>query len=460
MNQIYMRKTHTKTIVIALLSLTISLSSQAQQKVGLQEAVKWALENNLQVKQAAFQESLSEQTLRQSKMDLYPTVNGSINGNLRRGLFFDQTAGALLLRQNVNTADASVFANALIFSGFQRLNQIRANKYQLLADKTNLERVKNDLVLTAVTTYLEALTNLDLFTASKQQLELSQQQLEVEEASFEVGNRTVADLSQARSQMATDDLSVTSAENAYQLSILDLKQLMEMDPATEIVLVKPELPDVEDLVTSYKAEGVFQEAIKSYPDIKQAEFDTDVALKNIAVARGGYYPQLSLTAGMNTSYSSAARDFETARFISFGNQLDRNTLQFVGFTLNIPVFNGFTTRINVKRAQITFQNTQTAEQLAKNNLNKVINQAVLDLRSAERRYYSTESAFESAKDAFDVIKQRYEVGLANAIEQSTAQTTMNRAEFEFIQARYDLIFRSKVIDFYLGREMSFNQEQR
>lgn len=430
-------------------------SSSAQQTVTLSDAVDWALKNNLQVKQAAFQSALSEQDVKQAKMDLYPSLEGNVGGNVRRGLFFDQTAGTLLLRQNVTTADAGLTANTVLFGGLRRINQIKANKMQLEADRSNLDKVKNDLVLDVVTKYLEALTNLDITTASKQQLELSQEQLDVEDANFSVGNKTLADIAQAKSQVATDELNATTAENAYQLSILDLKQLMEMNPETDIVLEKPTLPDVEKLVAEQKASEVYGEAVKSYPDIKQAEFRTAVARKNIDIAKGGYYPELSLIAGANTSYSSAARDFG-GQIISFTDQLDRNSMQFVGVSLRIPIFTNLTTRISVKKAQISYQNSLNDEMLAKNNLNKIINQAVLDLKAAERKYYSTGTVFESSREAFEVIRQRYEVGLANAVEQSTSQTNMNKAEFDYIQARYDLIFRSKVIDFYLGRSIEFN----
>src|SRR5690606_2799511 len=213
---------------------------------------------------------------------------------------------------------------------------------------------------------------------------------------------------------------------------------------------------------------LFATAVAVQPDIRAAEFSTEVAKTNIAIAKGAYYPTLGFGAGYSTSVSSVAsqpiafdaegRPTEYGR-VSFSQQLKNNESPYIGLNLNIPIFNRFQTKINVNRAKISYQNALTNEQLAKNNVNKIINQAVLDLRSAEKRYYSTETAFSSAKDAFEVIQQRYDVGLANSVELFTAQTTMNRAEFDHIQARYDLLFRSKVIDFYLGNEINFENEQ-
>lgn len=442
--------------------LLLPTRGAAQKLIPIRTAVYQALENNLQVKQAQFQAALSEEDLKQARSQFYPTLNTQFSGSMRFGRYFDQTTGQLV--PSVNTANGGISTDIPIFQGFQRINQILANKNQLAADQSNVEKVKNDLVLSVATTYLEALTNRDLLTAAEMQLKLSQQQLEVAEVNYEVGNNTLADLSQAKSQVATDELNVTSAQNAYELSMLNLKQLMEMNPAEDIELEKPEIESIEDLTVAYNAAEIFNEALTTQPDIQAAEFSSEVAKNNIAIARGAYYPTLGFGAGYSTSVSSVAsqpiafdpdgRPTEYGR-VSFREQLRINESPYIGLSLNIPIFNRFQTKINVNRAKIGYQNALTNEQLAKNNLNKIINQAILDLRSAEKRYASTETAFSSARDAFEVISQRYEVGLANSVELFTAQTTMNRAEFDHIQARYDLLFRSKVIDFYLGREINF-----
>ena len=436
--------------------------SAAQQLIPIRSAIQQALDNNLQVKQAQFQAALSEEDLKQSKNQFYPTLNAQVGGSMRFGRYFDQTTGQLV--PSVNTANAGVSTDLPIFQGFQRINQIRANKDQLSADQSNVEKARNDLVLSVATTYLEALTNQDLLVAAGEQLKLSQQQLEVAQANYEVGNNTLADLSQAKSQVATDELNVTSARNAFDLSMLDLKQLMEMDPAEDITLEKPDIEQVENTTAVYDAGEVFATALTTQPDIRAAEFSTEVAKRNIAIAKGGYYPTLGFGAGYSTSVSSVASQpiaFDpdgrptTYGRVSFRDQLKNNESPFIGLNLNIPIFNRLQTRTNVNKAKISYQSALTNEQLTKNSLNKIIAQAVLDLRAAETRYHSTETAFLSARDAFEVINQRYEVGLANSVELFTAQTTMNRAEFDHIQARYDLLFRSKVIDFYLGNEINF-----
>jgi len=447
----------TAYLLLPALLVLNSFSVRAQEQLTLRQALERAQSSNLQVKQAEFQAALTEQDVRQAKMNFYPSVNAGVDGSLRWGRSFDQLTGNLITR-SVNSLNGNLSTSVPIFQGFQRVHQVSANKYLLLADQSNIERVKSDLVLAVVTTYLEALTNQDIFLAAQQQLGLSQSQLDVEQINFDVGNKTLADISQSRSQVAADELNVTSAQNAYELSILNLKQLMEMDPSIEIVLEKPPIPDYSNESAKYAAQELYLEARKTYPEIQQAAYNSLAAKSNIDIMKSGLYPQLSFSGGIGTGYSSASLNPLTLTRTSFRNQLDENFSQFIGLSLSIPIFNNYRTRISVAKARISYDNALLNQQQAENNLNKIIHQAVLDLRAAEKSLLSNEQAFESSREAFQVIKQRYDVGLANSIELNTSQTNMNRAEFELIQARYNLIFRSKVIDFYLGKPITFSEQ--
>lgn len=422
-------------------------AQQDSQRIDLKTAIDLALNNNLQVKQAQFQEAITDQNFKQSRFDLLPTVNGSASATRRFGLFFDQTTGRL-----VNDADGlngNLSSSVTLFQGGQLRNQILQNKYSLEADKSYVEKIKNDLTLSVVTTYLQILTNRDLVIASQQQVEVSKAQLKVAQSNFDVGNNTLADLSQSKSQLANNELSLTNSENAFEISVLDLKQLMEVNPQTEIQVVTPAIPSLESLKLSYSGNEVYQMAVKNYPDIKVAEYNSNVFETAVKVARGGFYPSLSFGGGLGTSYSNISP-------IPFRTQLDENVSKSIGFNLSVPIFNNFKTKTNFNIAKIRYNNALVGEQLTKNTLNKTINQAVLDLRSAEKRYHATEQAYKSSKDAFDVIRKRYEVGLVNAVELNVSQTNFNKSEFDFIQAKYDLIFRSKVIDFYLGNPINLN----
>lgn len=434
-------------VTLIMVSLFSELSAQDVEKITLQQAVDSTLANNLQIKQAQYQAEITGENLKQSRFEMYPDLGATASANKQFGLFFDNQTGRLI-NSNIDQINGRLSSSILLFNGGTLINRIKQNKYFLESDKSNIEKIKNDLSLSVVTTYLQILNNQDLITASKQQLELSKQQLQVAQRNFDVGNNTQADLSQAKAQVAINELNLTDAQNAYELALLDLKQLMEMNPEKEIRVVVPAIDNPSGIEANYKGYDVYTKAVENYPDIKLASANAEAFKYGIKAAKGGLYPSLSFGGGLSTGYSSANP-------LSFSDQIyDNNFGQFIGFNLSIPIFSNYRARSNYNIAKIRYDNALTSEQLAKNNLNKIINQAVQDLKSASKRYAATQSTFNSSKEAFNVIQQRYEVGLINVIELNTSQTNYNKAEFDFIQAKYNYIFRSKVIDFYLGNPIT------
>ena len=436
-------------VLVVVLLILSSVKLHAQETITLKRATELVVENNLQIKQAQFSEAVSDENLRQSKFSLFPTLNANTNLNFNFGRSIDPLTNQFV-NQGITSTSGNLSSSTPLFGGFQRINIIAQNKLQLEADKSFTQKVKNDLVLAVVTNYLTILNSQDLFTASMQQLDISKQQLDIEQKFFDVGNRTLADLSQAKSQVATAELNVTNAQNQVDLAFLNLAQLLERDPAIPFEVEKPAVTNIATVNTAYSATEVYRSASVNFPDIKLAENRKLVLQKEIDIAKSGYYPSLNLQTGIGTRYSNGS--FGNT---SFATQIQDNFNQFIGFGLSIPVFNGFSARSAVRRAKISLQNGEVNEQIAKNNLNKVINQAVYDLRAAEKRYYSAQTAFQSSRDAFNVIEQRYAVGLVNSLDFNLAQTNLNKAQFDQIQARYDLLFRSKVIDYYLGNPITF-----
>lgn len=471
--------------------LTIALSiiltagfvnvSVAQEVITIQQAVERTLQNNLQVKQAKLNESLSDENLRQAKNDLLPSVNGNGNYSLNFGRSIDPSTNQFI-SQRFSGFNGSISVGLDIFAGFQKINQIKQNKLLLAADQTATEKTKNDLILQVVTSYMQILFNKDLLGASKQQLEVARLTLNQQQQLLDAGNKTLADVSEAKSQVATAELNVTNAQNALTISILTLAQLMEMPANTPYDVQAPLINSFTDSGSENNIREIYESALKTFPDIKLAELRADAALKGVDIAKGSYFPRLSLGGSAGTNYSSGrnsivsvipngfreigrtsttnepvvVQDFTTVTTPqTFGSQFKDNFNQSVGLSLSIPIFNGFTVRSNVRRAKINYQGNLLQEQTAKNNLNKVVSQSVADLQAARARYVSTENAFNAQKDAFYVIEQRYNVGLVNSLDYNTSRTNRNKAETDFIQAKYDLLFRAKVIDYYLGRQITF-----
>ncbi len=447
--------TQNKFLTGLALVLCLSQSARAQQVITIQQAVDNTLKNNLQIKQAQFSAALSEENLSQSKYALYPTLNGSINPNLTFGRGLDQTTFQVTNQTSLYTS-GSLNTNVDVFQGFAKINQIKQNKTLLEADQTNVAKVKNDLILQVVTAYLQVLYNTDLAKASKDQLEIAQKTLVRESALLDVGNKTLADISQAKSQVATAELNLTNADNQLDVSYLTLGQLMELAPNQKFVVQAPIIDNIQQLENKRtNPDEIFDHALNIFPDVKLANLRSLAAKQAVDVAKGAYAPRLSFGAGLSTSYSYQYNYLGLYPQQSFSDQINQRFGQSIGMSLQIPIFNGFTARSGVRKAKINYDNYLTQAQLAKNNLNKVIFQASTDLKAAESRYVSTQNAFNAQKDAFYVVEQRYTVGLVNSLDYSTAITNKNKAEIDFIQAKYDLLFRSKVIDYYLGKQITF-----
>jgi outer membrane protein len=434
-----------------LVALSFSQKIKAQEVISIQQAVENTLKNNLNIKQAAFSASLSEENVRQSKNALLPSVNGTINQSMQWGRS-QQVSGLFENTQNYNLSPDLSMSFSL-FGGGTKLNQIRQNKILLAADQTNVEKVKNDLILQVVTAYLQVLNNEDQVKATKQQLDVANSTLKREQALLDVGNKTLADISQAKSQAATAELNLTNAQNQLTISYLTLGQLMEIQPPMTFKVQAPLVSEMNNVQSNYVPTDIYNQALNTFPDIKLAALNSKAAEKAVDVARGGFFPKVSLGGGLGSAYYY---QFNSNFPISkLSDQLSDNFGQYVSMGISIPIFNGFTTRSSVRKAKINLMQRKTDEQLSKNNLIKVINQAVADLGAAQSRYSSTQNAFQAQKDAFYVIDQRYNVGLVNSLDYSTAQTNRNKAEIDFILAKYDLLFRAKVIDYYLGKQITF-----
>ncbi len=474
-----------KAVLLGILPLLMTgLNARAQEVITLQKAVALALERNLTIKQSQITEKLANEDVDQSKYNLLP----SLTANPTAGFGFGRSpvSGAYAYaNQTIFNVNATASAQVTLFQGGQLRNQILENKIILDADKTSTAKVKNDLILNVVVDYLQILTNQDLVTAAQKQIDIAKITLDRTQKSYDAGNMTLADLSQSKAGLSTAELNLTTAENQVASNILTLKQYMEMSPDANITIEKPDVSKINDIRTLFDANEVVNTAMGVNPDVHLAELQQQSYLQLIKIAKGNYYPQLALYGSLASYYSSAQNQFrivgstplayepigtvqgtgqivESAQEVSspiygpysFTRQFDDNFNQSIGISLQIPIFNHFTARTSVRKAKLNYEYAQLSTQLAKDNLSKTISQALLDLKAAEKSYVSAQLTYQSNKDAFNTVQQRYNVGLVNSLDYNTSLTNYSKAENDMITARYTLIFRSKVIDYYLGNPIS------
>jgi outer membrane protein len=469
-------------ILLAVFALaTISPAAKAQQVITLQQAVDLTIKNNLTIKQAQLTEALATEDYKQAKYNQLPSLTANPQGSFNAGRSPNLTTYTYSNQSFVYvTGQASVAVT--LFQGGQLRNQILENKLLLDVDKSSTEKIKNDLLLNVVTDYLSILTNQDLVIAAKQQLDLANITLDRAQKNFDAGNATKADLAQAQAQVETAQLALTNDQNQVDITILTLKQYMEMDPATQIVIQKPDISKLADVRTAFDAADVIKTAFQVNPDIKLAELQQQSYAQEIKVAQGNYYPTISFFGAIGTNYTNQVSTqvvgettgTQTSTININGSpatittpilvpvyepygtfsQLGNNFNQSIGVSLTIPIFNKFQARTSVRKAKLNYQNAQLSTDLAKNTLSKTIIQAVLDLEGAVKSYQSAVKTYESNKEALNVTKQRYDAGLVNTLDYNTALTNYNKAQNDMIEGQYEMVFRSKVIDYYLGNPIT------
>ncbi|MDN5286290.1 MAG: TolC family protein [Mucilaginibacter sp.] len=469
------------TLIGALLFSALSFKAQAQDVITLQKAIDLTLGRNLTIKQSQITEALSDEDLKQAKYNQLPNLTAAPQGGFNFGRNIDQSTYQFI-NQRILQFYGQFSSQTILFQGGQLRNQIIQNRLTLDANKTATAKVKNDLVLNVVTTFLQVLTNQDLVKASQQQIDIAKLTLDRAQKNYDVGNQTLADLSQAKAQLSTADLNYTNAENQLELSVITLKQYMEMSPTTDIAIEKPDLSKLTNIKTIYDPEDVLKTALGVNPDVLLAQAQQRTAEQAVKVAKGSYYPTVSLVGQAGSNFSDAKNTLATVAasgtltpigFVQntqevvvqpgviqtyksnpFFKQLSDNFNQAVAISLQIPIFNRFNSRTTVRKAKLQAQNAEVASQLARINLSKIIYQAIFDVRAADKKYQSTIQTYQANKDAFSITQQRFTVGLVNSLDYNTSLTNLNKSQFDMIEAQYQLIFRSKVIDYYLGNPIT------
>ena len=431
-----------RTVISLSLTLLGAFQLQAQETWDLQRCITHAIEHNLSIKLKEAARNQSEVELNTAQWSRMPNLNGNIGQsfNFGRALQADNTYG----NRNTRNTNFSLGTNIPLFTGMQIPNNIALSKLNLKASTEDLAKAKEDISIQVASYFLQVLFNEELTKIARNQVALSQEQLDRKVAFFQNGKASEAEVLEAKSRLAQDQLSLVQAENNHQLALLDLSQMLEL-PSPENFRIS--VPDIDGFTADLSMpEEVYAQAMMNKPAIKAAQYRLQGAEKSIKIAQSGYYPQLSFGAGIGTNYYHLS-GIENA---PFSTQWDQNMNKYLQFSLSIPIFNRFQTRNRVKSARI--QHTALSWQLeeSKKALYKEIQQAYYNALAAESKYKSSQSASESAEASFRLMSEKYANGKASATEYNEMRTAWMRALSDGIQAKYEFVYRSKILDFYKG----------
>ncbi len=469
--------------VVLLLGVAFGLGSgSAQQYWTLERCVQYARDHNIQIKQSALQARLARLTMQQSQMARLPTLNASPEYGYDFGRSVDPTSNQFVNNQ-LTFSSLSMNFGLNLFTWFQQVNTIAANKYAASASDALLEKLKNDVSLNVATAYLLILSNKEQVETDQQQVNLSSAQLANTRKQVQAGYLPESNQADLEAQQAKDSATLITARNNLIMSVLQMKALLNLDFSTAFDVEAPENIDsipLLDLAVE-NPQTIYDQAISEQPLMIADSFTVRAAARQLRAARGAYYPSLSLFGGLGTSYSSTyLRPSET--LITYpavpigsvtvgGNtyvvnslpqqtmspqyskaalptQLGDNFRQNIGIALNIPILNGWQTRTNVQRAKIALLNDQLTFDQDRLTLKQNIFQAFEDAKGALENYNASKVTLADSQTAYDFANRRYNLGLINSVDFLTTQNNLFAAKTNLLTAKYTYIFKVKLLEFY------------
>lgn len=433
-----------------ILTLVFSGTVRAQKTWDLRECINYALENNIQIQQQSINTDYNGNELQQAKNNRLPSLTGGLSNsfNFGRSLQYDNTYA----NYNSNQTAGSLSANVTLWNGFILKNSIDKADFDLKASLADLDKAKDDIMLYIAAAYLEILFAEELVQVAEDQLGVTKLQIDRTGKLVDAGSLAKGSLLEIEAQLANEELTLVNQQNSLQLAYLNLYQLLELPATEQFKIEKPVLPVIKANGTLLNSMEVFRNAVTVRPEVKSAEYRLGSYKEQVAIAKGNLYPTLTFGVDYYNSYNNKYEDFNGNQ-IPLGDQLKSNERYGAGVNLNIPIFNKGQARTQIKNAELQVLNQKYELQSTKNTLRKDIEQAYTNALAALKKYIASNKAVESMQEAFRYTEEKFNVGMVNSVEYNQSKNNLAKAKSDLAQAKYDYIFRTKILDFYNGEQI-------
>jgi outer membrane protein len=424
------------------------ISAQTK-KWTLGDCINYAVTNNIGLQRQRLQTETAEVNFLKSRMDMLPSLNFESDGSIQFGRSVDPISNGITFMQNLRNG-YEISSNLRLFNGFAIFNTISANKFMLRAGMEAEKIARNTLIIDIMGQYYQILYSKGLEDASKMQLELSEKQLFRILKMVETGKEAISKQYEIESQVSADKLAYTIARNSSSQALTTMRQMLQLAPGSDFDILMPDLDNMLITDSSFSTDSIYNIASKTLPRLKEIEFELKASRKKIAAARGNLTPSLSLGGSLFTGYYSLLSD--TSAQDSFSRQIKNNFGQAVFLTINIPIFNNYSTSRNIKLAKINRNDTELRLQLEKNNLYTEIENACLNFNRGKDEFAAAWANLEYNKKSFNSVEKKFESGLVDVTEYSAAKTTLFKAESEDLRTKLQLLIRKLTIQFYTTGE--------
>mgnify|MGYP001192151049 CR=1 FL=1 len=431
---------HNKPVLIFL--LFFSFSSIAQEKFSLKDCIDRAIEKNISITNSSLDLLNSSENKKLAIGNFLPSLNISGNHNWNTGLTQNITTG-ILENQTTENSSVNMSIGIDVFNGLANLRRLHRANLDLLAKKYQLEDMKEDISLLVANSYLQILFNQEQLEVQKSQLKISQEELNIAKEKFNNGVIPEGDLFEIEANLALSEQNVIMAENSYQISKISLGQLLMFGDADnfEIADDNYEIPNSD--ILNKDAKEILNVALKKRNDIKLAETNLEIAIKDQQISKSTLLPSASAYYSYN---SRVIMDAPT----SLKSQFDLNAGESIGLQLNIPILNGWSSQSNIKKSKLNVLRSKNLLDQTKMDLENTIYQALNDAKGAMKSYEAAKKSEIARKTAFEYAQERFENGALNTINYFQAQQLFETAQADLIRAKYDYIFKIKVLEFYFG----------
>lgn len=476
-------------LITGLLLFAVLFDSIAQEVriLTLQECIEIAVKNNISVQRSQLNLQTSEVNLQQSVGQRYPNLNLSGNYGFSWGRGIDPTTNQFTT-QRIGFNGVGGSSRVGLIQGLQTTNTIRQGRLDVEASEFDVKKAVNDVSLSIALNYLNVIFNKELLENAKFQLESGEQQLDLTKKLVESGALPVSNELQLISQVATNEVNLITAENNLDLALLDLKQALLLPANEQIDISIPDIEIDQAEIESNSIADIYRTALGNQPEIKSADLRVQSANVGLAVSRGGIFPSLSLTGSFQTNYSDLfteqfitdgtstieqfPTDFVTAgtseailrnvevpggtiEDYGVGEQWADNLSKGLSVSLAVPVFNGFNTRSDIQRSKITAQQAEISSVEQRNILYQSIESAYRNAIAASKTYSASQKQVAALEETFRSLENQYTLGASNFTDYQVASNNLFQAKSDLARAKYDFVFKQKVLEFYQGKPLSF-----
>ncbi|PZR22940.1 MAG: TolC family protein [Citrobacter freundii] len=457
---------------------------QAQESTGklytLQQCVETGLEKNLDVIKAGLQAETGKINWNQARLNMLPDLNASASNGINSGRSIDPFTNSYI-NQEVNVANYGVSSGVVLFRGLSMQNAARQNALAYEASRMDWQQSKDNVTINIILAYLQVLTNQDLLTLAINQADLSKKQVERLEIMNKDGAIKPSELSDLRGQFANDQLSIISTRNALEQSKLSLCKLMNI-PYDRAMKLEP--IDAATFATRYEMtpDSIYSTALREFALVKAVDLREASAVRGVKVARGQLFPTLTLNGNASTNYSSAARsdiflgsaeqptndyvlinnvktpvyskinNFNSEK-ITYGKQVKNNIFTSFSLGLQIPIFNAWSQRNKIRLAQIDLKNAEYTASTTKTQLQQSIEEAHINMTTSSDRYKTLLEQVEAYRESFRAAEVRFNSGVGTSVDYLIAKNNLDRSNSNAVQAKYDYALRTKVLDYYQGKQL-------